>query len=124
MDDSKPVESTESGAEDSTEQLPDSPAPIPGEKIILQVGERRFVTTRGTLTQESGFFSSMLSGLWDNAEADGSYFIDSDPLLFEHILRYLRRGVHPIFYDNLRGHDHALYQALLEEARYFQIGEL
>jgi BTB/POZ domain-containing protein KCTD9 len=55
---------------------------------------------------------------------EGSYFVDADPQLFDHILRYLRRGVLPIFYDNIRGHDHGLYRALLEEARYFQIDRL
>lgn len=60
--------------------------------ITLQVGERRFITTAETMTQESAFFAALFSGRRDNAEADGSYFIDADPDLFEHILRYLRRG--------------------------------
>lgn len=60
----------------------------------------------------------------DNALTDGSYFIDADSTLFEHILRYLWRRVFPIFYDIDKGYDHALYLALLEEARYFQIAQL
>ncbi|TEY39010.1 hypothetical protein BOTCAL_0472g00030 [Botryotinia calthae] len=100
-------------------------APAAGGPITLQVGERRFVTTRNTMTGESHFFAALLSGRWDsNEQADGSYFIDADPDLFEHILRYLRRSVLPIFYDPIKGHDHALYLALLEEARYFQITRL
>ena len=47
-----------------------------------------------------------------------------DPELFEHILRYLRRGVLPVFYDSVKGHDHTLYLALLEEAKYFQVPRL
>lgn len=90
-------------------------------QITLQVGERQFVTTHETLISESCFFASLLSGRWDNALPDGSYFIDADPALFEHILRYLRRGVLPIFYDIDKGHDHAMYLAILKEARYFQI---
>jgi hypothetical protein len=93
-------------------------------QIILQVGERRFTTTRDTLTEESPFFLAFLSGRWSVAQDDGSYFIDADPDLFSHILRYLRRGVLPLFYDNTKGHDHALYIALLEEAKYFQIARL
>ncbi|KAL4762468.1 BTB/POZ domain-containing protein [Aspergillus foveolatus] len=93
-------------------------------RITLQMGETRFVTTRETLVTESIFFASLLSGRWDNSLPDGSYFIDAYPTLFEHILRYLRRGVLPIFYDINKGHDHALYLALLEEARYFQIARL
>ncbi len=52
---------------------------------------------------------------------DGAYFIDGDGDLFEHLLRYLRRGVLPIFYDNVKGHDHAKYLALLREAEYFHV---
>ncbi|KAF2136044.1 uncharacterized protein K452DRAFT_345156 [Aplosporella prunicola CBS 121167] len=73
---------------------------------------------------ESIFFSCLLSGRWENTLLDGSYFIDADPNLFEHILRYLRRGIAPVFYDSEKGHDYALYSALLEEARYFQIDRL
>jgi BTB/POZ domain-containing protein KCTD9 len=90
--------------------------------VTLQVGEQRFTTTPGTLA-ESNFFFALLSGRWDNRLADGAYFIDADPKLFEHILRYLRRGILPIFYNSV-GHDHTMYVALLEEAKYFQIPRL
>ncbi|KAF2191928.1 hypothetical protein K469DRAFT_718990 [Zopfia rhizophila CBS 207.26] len=107
----------------SETQSQDSPRPSTDRRITLQVGERRFVTTRETL-EESGFFASLLSGRWDNAQEDGSYFVDADPTLFEHILRYLRRGVLPIFYDKAKGHDYGMYFALLEEAKYFGITRL
>ncbi|KAF7901774.1 uncharacterized protein EAF01_007073 [Botrytis porri] len=101
------------------------PVSAAGSPVTLQVGERRFVTTKNTMTGESPFFAALLSGRWDsNEQVDGSYFIDADPNLFEHILRYLRRSVLPIFYDIKKGHDHALYLALLGEARYFQIARL
>lgn len=93
-------------------------------QICIQAGGRRFVTTKETLTDESAFFASLLSGRWDNTLEDGSYFIDSDPTLFEHILRYLRRGIFPLFFDAVKGHDYHLYLSLLEEARYFQIPRL
>jgi hypothetical protein len=102
----------------------DSPAPNAGRQITLQVGERRFATTRETLIGESGFFTSLLSGRWNSIQEDGSYFIDADGGLFEHVLRYLRRGVLPIFYDKMKGHDYSLYLALLEETKYFQIPRL
>lgn len=92
--------------------------------ITLQVGERRFTTTRNTLVDGSGFFASLLSGRWNNAMQDGAYFIDADASLFDHILRYFRRGVFPLFFDKAKGHDLALYFALLEEARYFKIMRL
>ena len=118
------ADNTISRTDTASEDGPISPLPAVATKITLQIGEQRFVTTAATLTQESGFFSSLLSGRWDNTQEDGSYFIDADAELFKHILRYLRRGVLPIFYDNLKGHDHAMYLALLEEAKYFQIPRL
>jgi hypothetical protein len=108
---------------------PSSPAPpevtATDARIHLQVGERRFTTTRATLTEESDFFAALLSGRWDNTLPDGSYFIDADPTLFEHILAYLRRGVFPLFFDAAKGgHDHHRYLSLLKEAQYFQIPRL
>ncbi|KAI9773729.1 MAG: hypothetical protein M1839_002027 [Geoglossum umbratile] len=109
-----------------SQDAPASPLPMltPSRQVIIQVGDRRFTTTERTMIEESPFFESLLSERWDSAQADGSYFIDADPGLFEHILRYLRRAVLPVFYDKLKGHDHALYLALLEEAKYFQIARL
>lgn len=92
--------------------------------VTLQVGERHFTTSRETLVSESGFFASLLSGNWGSARSDGSYFIDADPEIFEHILRYLRRGILPIFFDRVKGHDHNMYLSVLEEARYFQLDRL
>lgn len=92
--------------------------------IALQMGERRFTTIRNTLVVESGFFASLLFGRWNNAMKDGAYFIDADANLFDHILRYLRREVFPLFFDKSKGYDHGLYFALLEEARYFKIKKL
>jgi BTB/POZ domain-containing protein KCTD9 len=103
---------------------PDSPAPTTPRQITLRVGERVFITTRETLIAESDFFASLLSGRWDNAEEDGSFFVDADADIFVHILRYLRRGALPFFYDKSKGHDYALYLALLQEAKYFQITRL
>ncbi|OCL04808.1 hypothetical protein AOQ84DRAFT_345683 [Glonium stellatum] len=118
------VSDWEAAAESTSDEVPIPHLAAVGSKITLQVGEQTFITTATTLTEESGFFSSLLSGRWDNTQPDGSYFIDADPDLFKHILRYLRRGVLPIFYDSGKGHDHALYLALLEEAKYFQIPRL
>ena len=57
-------------------------------------------------------------------QSDGSYFIDADGDVFAHVLRYLRHGTLPIFYDEVRGHEHAAYVALLEQARYFGVEPL
>lgn len=101
-----------------------APPPTIG-PITLQVGERRFTTLSSTLSDGSPFFASLLSNRWINSQSeDGSYFVDADPDLFVHILRYLRRGVLPILYDRLHGFDHVLYEALLKEAEYFGITPL
>ncbi|KAI0481133.1 BTB/POZ protein [Xylariaceae sp. FL0804] len=93
-------------------------------RVTLQVGERRFVTFAHTLTSESGYFAARLSR-WKDTDADGSYFVDSDPELFEHILRYLRSGHFPIFFDSgTQTFDHSKYLALLQEARYYVIPRL
>ena len=91
-------------------------------RITLQVGERRFTTLTSTLSDGSSFFASLLSDRWEDARSDdGTVFVDADPELFAHILRYLRRGVLPIVYDKCHGFDHAFYHALQEEAGYFGI---
>jgi hypothetical protein len=101
------------------EESPNLPLRAADRQITLQVGERRFTTTRETLVAESSFFASLLSGRWDNAQEDGSYFIDADPDLFKHVLHYLRRGILPIFYDMIKGHDRSLYVALTWRSKIF-----
>ncbi|MCJ1255631.1 hypothetical protein MMC24_003448 [Lignoscripta atroalba] len=117
---------SEISSQDVLRSRSSSPLPLPatGMQITLQVGARRFSTTTETLTAGSAFFASLLSGRWDNVLVDGSYFIDADGSVFEHILRYLRHGVLPVFFDKSKGHDYALYLAVLEQAKYFQIDKL
>lgn len=101
-----------------------SSSPSDADRIFLYVGERYFGTVRATLVAESGFFASLLSGLWENTEMNRSHFIDADGDLFEHILRYLRLGVFPLFYDKAKGHNYAPYLARLAQAKLFQIKKL
>ncbi|MCJ1239675.1 hypothetical protein MMC14_007673 [Varicellaria rhodocarpa] len=99
--------------------------PSYNDKITLQVGERRFITRTRTLTEGSGFFSSLLSSpLRNDVQDDGAYFFDADGDTFLHILRYLRNNIFPLFYSAPSGYDYALYYAVLEQARYFEIPEL
>lgn len=86
--------------------------------------QRNFVTDPERWEGQSLYFKSLFSGEWGDKQEDGSYFIETDAHIFEHILRYLRTGVLPVFYDRGKGHDFALYQALLEEAKYFAIERL
>ncbi|KAI0869659.1 hypothetical protein GGS24DRAFT_511710 [Hypoxylon argillaceum] len=94
-------------------------------KIKLQVGELQFITTKDTFVGESSYFSALLSGRWNDQDDDGFYFIDSDPAMFTEILRYLRSGNFPLFFDTgMRSYDYGKYTALLGEARYFGISKL
>ena len=94
------------------------------DKITLQMSERCFIITHETLVVESGFFASLLSECWNNAAENDSYFVDANVNLFEHILRYLRREVFLFFYEKSKEHNYALYLALLEKTKYFQIRQL
>lgn len=95
------------------------------DRVVLEVGDRRFTTLRGTLTAESTYFAVRLSSRWDDKQEDGSFFIDSDPNLFEDILKFCRSGTFPLFFDMATEcFDYSRYAALLGEARYFGIGRL
>ena len=86
--------------------------------------QRNFITDPETWLGQSIYFKKLFSGQWGDQQEDGSYFIETDADIFEYILRYLRTGVLPVFCDSRKGHDFALYQALLEEAEYFVIERL
>ncbi|KAI4262008.1 MAG: hypothetical protein L6R42_002807 [Xanthoria sp. 1 TBL-2021] len=104
-----------------TEQSPSSST---SEPIALQVGEQRFLTSRDTLSR-SDHLNAVISGRWDsNTQPDGSFFIDADPEIFKHILRFLRHGVYPLCYDKAKGHDFAMYAAIQKQADYFVIPKL
>ncbi|KAH7088826.1 hypothetical protein FB567DRAFT_318876 [Paraphoma chrysanthemicola] len=101
---------------------PNQPYPNP---ITLDIGSRTFKTSLSTL-QESGLFRQQLSERYTWApQVDGSYFLDADPDLFAHLLRFMRRPeVFPLFYTKDRGFDYDLYNRLEAEAEYFQLDTL
>jgi hypothetical protein len=92
--------------------------------VTIKTSERSFVTDPERWLGQSLYFNNLFSGKWGDKQEDGSYFIETDAHVFEHILRYLRTGVLPIFYDKVAGHDFPLYQALLDESTYFAIDRL
>ncbi|KAL7624230.1 hypothetical protein AAE478_005789 [Parahypoxylon ruwenzoriense] len=103
----------------------DIPRERNNDRIVLRVGERQFTTLRDTLVGESDYFAARLSNRWNDDDEDGTYFIDADPTLFEHILNYLRNGNYPLFFDsNTQAFDYAKYMGLLGEALYFGIHKL
>lgn len=93
-------------------------------KIQMQVGERRFTTTLHTLIEQSAYFRTLFSARTGNMPAELRFFIDLDGDVFAHVLRYLRSGIFPVFYDKSKGHDYSLYAMLLGQARYLQIPRL
>lgn len=92
--------------------------------VTIKTSQRTFITDPKGWLGHSKYFDNLFSGKWADKQDDGSYFIESDANIFEHILRYLRTGVLPVFYDRLLGHDFPLYQSLLEESQYFAIDRL
>ena len=113
-----------SGSETSVQGEGITLPPLTSETVKLQVGERQYLATAGNLTRESHFFQELFSGDRGNKQSDGSYFIDADPELFQHILQYLRRGILPLVYDITSGHNHCFYLRMLEEAKYLKISRL
>jgi hypothetical protein len=94
--------------------------------ITLDIGGRKFKTALDTLRSGSGLFHRQLSENYTwSPQADGSYFMDADPDLFAHLLRFMRRPeVFPLFYTKANGFDYDLYNRLEAEAEYFQMHEL
>jgi len=97
--------------------------PIYSEALItLQVGERRFTALPSTLSDRSQYFAAFFSGLSRQTKlADGALFIDGDGDSFEHLLRYLRLKVKPLFWSHKDGFDVQKYQALQVTADYFGV---
>ncbi|KAF2866271.1 hypothetical protein BDV95DRAFT_453284, partial [Massariosphaeria phaeospora] len=91
--------------------------------ITLDVGGRKFRTAKATLEHGSGWFRTQLSSpKFSTPDADGSYFLDADPDLFAHLLRFMRRpDTFPLFWDRVRGFDFDLYARLEREAAFFQV---
>ncbi|KAI4209672.1 MAG: hypothetical protein LQ351_007426 [Letrouitia transgressa] len=109
---------------------PGSPIPTPKTSytaagpITLQVGEQKFFATHDTLSG-SAYLKSISSGRWEESQqADGSYFIDMDSDVFKYILRFLRHGIYPLCYDNVRGHDYAMYENIRSAAEYLVVEKL
>lgn len=92
---------------------------------MINVGGRLFTTLKSTL-ERSPFLATMLSSQWAGSacSVNGVPFVDRSPLLFEHILDFLRSSAPPIFWTRTNGFDLPLYASLLREAEYFQIEAL
>lgn len=97
---------------------PDSEASKDDDLVYLSVGGQTFVTMADTL-QESEYLRQLTS-----QSIDKRCFVDADPELFKHILRYLRHGQYPLFYQEGSGFDYGKYNDLLLEAEQLKIRKL
>ncbi|KAJ4301768.1 hypothetical protein N0V90_003862 [Kalmusia sp. IMI 367209] len=93
--------------------------------LTLNVGGCHFRVRRSTL-EDAHYFKPYLDGRFSwTPEKDGSYFVDADADIFEHVLRYLRLPqVYPLFWTKADGFDYDLYNHLEAAAVYFQIKNL
>lgn len=94
------------------------------DKVTLRLDGSTFITTKRTLIEGSGYFAARFSNRWPSSAVNGEVTLDMDPSVFIHVLRYLRHGVLPIFYDQTRGFDHGLYSLVLAQADYLLIERL
>jgi hypothetical protein len=95
------------------------------EPFMINVGGRSFTTLKSTLEQ-SPFLNAMLLNQWAGSTCyvNGMPSIDRSPLLFEHILDFLRNFVPPVFWTRTDGFDLPLYASLVHKAEYFQLEAL
>jgi hypothetical protein len=96
------------------------------EAFVINVGGRPFTTLKSTLEQ-SPYLANMLSPRGAERttyHVNGVPFVDRSPLLFEHILDFLRSAAPPICWTRTNGFNLPLYARLLREAEFFHIEAL
>jgi len=64
------------------------------DRVVLDVGGTKFITSASTLTSNSAYFASLLSDNWiESNNGEDEIFIDQDAAPFKVLLTYMRRGV-------------------------------
>ncbi|KAJ3181767.1 hypothetical protein HDU87_000785 [Geranomyces variabilis] len=91
--------------------------------VKLNVGGREFLVGQSTLTLKSLYFATLLNGDFSHQLINDHIFIDADPDMFGHILRYLRRLEYPLFYKNGE-FEYSVYDQLRVEAEFFGLERL
>ncbi|KAK1636461.1 hypothetical protein BDP81DRAFT_481149 [Colletotrichum phormii] len=92
-------------------------------QIKLEIGGRRFVSSMDVL-ERSPWFKYIFSINFRDWYRDGVFHFDNDGDLFAHILRFLRTGMYPLFWDARNGFDYAMYAMIQEQARYYMLYDL
>jgi len=63
------------------------------DRVVLDVGGTKFITSASTLTTNSAYFAALLSNNWiESNNGEDEIFIDQDPVPFSVLLAYMRRG--------------------------------
>ena len=63
------------------------------DRVVLDVGGTKFITSASTLTSNSAYFASLLSDNWiESNNGEDEIFIDQDPVPFKVLLAYMRQG--------------------------------
>jgi hypothetical protein len=94
---------------------------MPPSLVTLNVSGRIYKTRPSTLST-SPYFTALLAR-WDSGadlQDDGSYFIDADSDVFEHVLAFMRRpSKFPLYWTHEHGFDYVLYNKVEAEADFF-----
>ncbi|KAF9879740.1 hypothetical protein CkaCkLH20_02551 [Colletotrichum karsti] len=97
--------------------------PVYRNRVVLEVGGRRFISSIDVL-ERSPYFKYFLAIPFMDWYRGGVIHIDNDGDLFAHILRYLRTGSYPFFWDARTGFDYGMYAMLLQQSRYYLLPKL
>ncbi len=95
-------------------------SPVIKNIVKLNVGGKKFSTTRETLLSEPSFFTGLLSEMMGvDLDEDGCIFIDRDPKHFPLILNYLRD--HEIDLEDLNEKEKKMF---MKEVQFYEIRSL
>lgn len=87
-------------------------------KVRLNVGGTYFTLGPSTLEREpKSVLATYATDRWQPAKDDDAHFVDRDPDVFQHIVRYLRTGKKPIVDEPMRA-------LLLQEAQFWLLNDL
>lgn len=101
--------------------------PLRPRTITLDVGGSLFKTLESTVTRHPSILATTIFEELDSRypyNTTDPIFLDGDPDLFPHIVRYLRCMTFPLFWSVSDGFNYELYAALLGEARRWGIKPL
>jgi hypothetical protein len=111
----------------SISQAKSEEGPKQPDVVILDVGGTKYKALCSTLTASSGHLRALISReKWTTQQQeDGSIYIEADPEVFSHLLRFMRQPeTYPLFWTPLNGFDYNLYNHLEKQAVYFQVDHL